>query len=122
MLLAVAGLSEEEIVERERRLASPDWAEFSAPERAAFAFARKQSRRPWAVDAADVRGLIERFGTERALDVIWWSCRCHYMTRVADGFQLPLERENVFERPPASTAASGGNPEQSNTPANPPEK
>ncbi len=31
------------------------------------------------------------------LDVIWWACRCHYMTRVADAFQLPLERENVFE-------------------------
>jgi hypothetical protein len=28
--------------------------------------------------------------------VIWWACRCHYMTRVADAFQLPLERENVF--------------------------
>jgi hypothetical protein len=36
-------------------------------------------------------------GAARALDVIWWACRCHYMTRVADGFQLPLERDNVFE-------------------------
>ena len=33
----------------------------------------------------------------RALDVIWWTCRCHFMTRVADGFQLPLERDNVFQ-------------------------
>ena len=31
------------------------------------------------------------------MDVIWWACRCHYMTRVADAFQLPLERENVFQ-------------------------
>jgi hypothetical protein len=32
--------------------------------------------------------------------VIWWACRCHYMTRVADAFQLPLERENVFDKGP----------------------
>lgn len=30
-------------------------------------------------------------------DVVWWSCRCHYMTRIADSFQPPLEKENVFE-------------------------
>jgi hypothetical protein len=111
MLLAVAGLNDEEIVERERRLASPDWSSFSRAERAAFAFARKQSRRPWEVDAADVGGLVEAFGTERAWDVIWWSCRCHFMTRVADGFQLPLERENVFQpSPPAEAAVEAPRP------------
>jgi hypothetical protein len=26
----------------------------------------------------------------------WRLCRGLYMTRVSDGFQLPLERENVF--------------------------
>jgi hypothetical protein len=26
----------------------------------------------------------------------WWLCRGLYMTRVSDGFQLPLERDNVF--------------------------
>jgi hypothetical protein len=100
MLLAVAGLSDEEIVEREQRLADPAWSSFSTGERAAFAFARKQARQPGAIETGDVVRLVERFGMERALDLIWWSCRCHYMTRVADGFQLPLERENVFERPP----------------------
>jgi hypothetical protein len=40
---------------------------------------------------------VKHFGPERAVDVIWWACRCHYMTRVADAFQLPLEKENVFE-------------------------
>ena len=49
-----------------------------------------------AVNGEDVQGLVQHFGTARALDVIWWTCRCHYMTRVADGFQLPLERDNVF--------------------------
>ena len=47
-----------------------------------------------------LRGLVRHFGPERALDVIWWACRCHYMTRVADAFQLPLERENAFAPPP----------------------
>ena len=42
---------------------------------------------------------MRHFGPERALDVVWWACRCHYMTRVADAFQLPLERENVFDDP-----------------------
>jgi hypothetical protein len=98
MLLAVAGLDEQAVSERTRRLASGDWSGFSPAERAAFAFARKQARTPWAVTDADVQGLIDQFGRERALDVIWWACRCHYMTRVADGFQLPLERDNVFSR------------------------
>jgi hypothetical protein len=31
--------------------------------------------------------------------VVWWTARCHYMTRVADAFQLPLERDNVFLDP-----------------------
>ena len=44
-------------------------------------------------------------GPERALDVLWWSCRCHYMTCVSDAFQLPLERENVFATPPAYASA-----------------
>ena len=97
MLLAVAGLNEKEIYERTRRLAEGDWSGFTPAERVAFRFARKQAREPWAITADDVGELTRHFGPERALDVIWWACRCHYMTRVADGFQLPLERENVFQ-------------------------
>jgi len=96
MLLAVAGLNDEEIAERTRLLASGDWSSFTPAERAAFHFARKQAKEPWAITAGDVEELTRYFGRERALDVIWWTCRCHYMTRVADGFQLPLERDNVF--------------------------
>ena len=83
--------------ERTRRLADADWSSFAPGERAAFAFARLQARKPWAVTDEDVQGLVRHFGPERALDVIWWACRCHYMTRVADAFQLSLERENVFQ-------------------------
>ena len=97
MLLAVAGLDKESLNERTQRLASGDWSSFSPADRFAFAFACKQAKTPWSVSAADMRGLVAHFGPHRALDVLWWSCRCHYMTRVADAFQLPLEKENVFE-------------------------
>ena len=102
MLLAVAGLDEKAVAERTSRLASEDWSSFSPAERAAFAFTRKQAREPWSISDEDMAGLGKHFGAERALDVVWWACRCHYMTRVADAFQLPLERENVFENRPAS--------------------
>src|SRR5262245_34434855 len=96
MLLAVAGLDEKAILDRTRRLAGGDWSSFSPAERVAYAFARKQAKAPWEVGDGDVRALVDHFGAERAVDVVWWACRCHYMTSVADGFQLPLERENVF--------------------------
>ncbi|HET6878526.1 MAG TPA: hypothetical protein VFI31_00035 [Pirellulales bacterium] len=99
MLLAVAGLDKESLNERTEALASRDWSSFLPADRFAFLFARKQAKTPWAITAADTRGLVEHFGPQRALDVLWWTCRCHYMTRVADAFQLPLERENVFEEP-----------------------
>jgi hypothetical protein len=96
MLLAVAGLDKQDMNERLQHLASGNWSHLAPGERAAFAFARKQARNPSTINAEDMRGLIRHFGIARALDVVWWACRCHYMTRVADGFQLPLERDNVF--------------------------
>ena len=97
MLLAVAGLDESAVAQVTGQLASGDWSSFSASDRVAFAFARKQAKAPWSIRAEDFRQLVDHFGTERAIDIVWWSCRCHYMTRVADAFQLPLERENVFK-------------------------
>src|ERR671937_240113 len=97
MLLAVAGLDEDSLDERTRRLAGGDWSSFPPEERYAFAFARKLSKSPRSINESDMQGLIDHFGPERALDVLWWACRCHYMTRVADAFQIPLERDNVFE-------------------------
>jgi hypothetical protein len=96
MLLAVAGLDEKEVEERTKRLASGDWSSFPPAEQAGYLFARKQAQKPWTITREDVDTLIRHFGPERALDVIWWTCRCHYMTTVADAFQLPLEKENVF--------------------------
>lgn len=99
MLLAVAGLDPNSLNDRERKLASGDWSSFSPADRAGFLFARKLSKIPSSIRDEDVKTLVAHFGLERALDVIWWACRCHYMTRVADGFQIPLERENVFTDP-----------------------
>jgi hypothetical protein len=102
MLLAVAGLDAKGVIEQTQKLAG-DWAALSPEERVAFAFARKQAKTPYAINAEDMQALVRQFGTARALNVIWWACRCHYMTRVADGFQLPLERENVFGAPSGTT-------------------
>ena len=96
MLLAVAGLDEKAIQDRTKKLADGDWSAFPEAERIAFAYARKLSKEPWATGPDDLAELRRHFGAERALDVIWWACRCHYMTRVADAFQLSLEQENVF--------------------------
>lgn len=96
MLLAVAGLDDKEIAAETKKLAEGDFSPFTTAEQTGFAFARKQAQTPWEIAGSDVEALIGHFGFERALDVIWWTCRCHYMTRVADAFQLPLERENVF--------------------------
>ncbi len=106
MLLAVAGLGRKSIDERTRRLASGDWSAFTPAEQAAFAFARKLARSsPGAAD--DFRRLAEQLGRERAVDVAWWACHGHYMTRIADAFQLPLESGNVFDGFTAAPARPG---------------
>ena len=98
MLLAVAGLNDEALDVRTRNLASGDWSAFPPQERAAFFMAIKLSREPWKLGRKDFDDLAAHFGTERAVDVLWWTCRCHYMTRVADAFQIPLEQDNPFRR------------------------
>ena len=99
MLLAVAGLKDEEIKHRTEKLSTGDWSDFSPADRLAFRLAHRMSREPAAVSDADVKNLVGAFGSERAADLIWYGAWCNYMTRVADAFQLPLERENVFARP-----------------------
>jgi alkylhydroperoxidase family enzyme len=99
MLLAVAGLSDEQVKERTKRLASGDWSSFAPAERQALAFAAKLSRKPAAVTDTDVADLVDTFGRERAVDLLWYASWVNFMTRFADAFQLPLERENVFMPP-----------------------
>ncbi|MDR3634447.1 MAG: hypothetical protein P4L84_11630 [Isosphaeraceae bacterium] len=96
MLLEVAGLDKDAIAERTRRLAGDDWSCFPPEEQRAFAYARKLSKAPWALTVADYQALERDFGPKAAMATFWWLCRGLYMTRVSDGFQLPLERDNVF--------------------------
>ena len=104
MCLAVAGLKENEVDEMTRRLAG-DWSSFTPAEQVALAFARKQAQDPASITDADVRELERHYGRDRAWQVIWWASRCHYMTRVADAFQLPLESENPFWSMPGAVRA-----------------
>jgi len=116
MLLAVAGLTPQEIESRTAGLADGDWSEFPPAERVAYRFARLLTAEPWSVTDQDVGRLKDAFGEIRALDLVWQVAWCNYMTRVADAFQLSLESTNVFEqeerpakeKPKKKTAAGKG--------------
>ncbi len=99
MLLAVAGLSSDEVKQRTHKLADGDWSEFPPHEALAFSFAHRLTKDPAGVSDQDVSALQQTCGIHRAMDLIWYVSWCNYMTRVADAFQLPLEQENVFARP-----------------------
>lgn len=112
MLLEVAGLDKAAIAERTRLLAGSDWSMFPPAEQRAYAYARKLSKTPWALTAGDYQTLEKALGADKAMATFWWLCRGLYMTRVSDGFQLPLERENVFQNLPATSVASAKAPEE----------
>ena len=109
MLLAVAGLKPDELKARTKKLATGDWSGFPPAERAAFGLAYKLSREPDRVTHEDRAALVAVFGADRAVDLIWYTAWCNYMTRVADAFQLPLEKENCF-LPPAGKGAEKKDP------------
>ena len=92
----VAGLNRDQISDRSRILASDDWSSLSAGEQLAFAFARKLARSPWEISDEDVLQLQEELGDSNAFLVMFNASRHHYMTRISNGFQLKLEKENVF--------------------------
>jgi alkylhydroperoxidase family enzyme len=96
MGLDLAGLSKREVADRTRMLAGGDWSSFPPEEQRAYAFARKLTKVPWEISVEDVRGLERDFGPEKAIVVLTAACRGHYMTRISNGFQLSLERDNVF--------------------------
>ena len=99
MLLEVAGLDKNAVAERTRKLASDDWSAFPPAEQRAYAYARKLSKSPWTLTSDDYRTLENDLGSAQAMSTFWWLCRGLYMTRISDGFQLPLERDNVFADP-----------------------
>ncbi len=108
----VIGMTPAQIAERSRYLAGDDWSSFPPAQQRAFAFARKLTRIPAEITQEDVRGLDRDFGADPALSLLMYACRCNYMVRVSNGFQLALERENVFfdyygVKPPASPTGGG---------------
>jgi alkylhydroperoxidase family enzyme len=105
----VAGLDTARISERSRVLASADWSPFPEEEQRALALARKLTQTPWAVTQEETSQLARDFGPDRALQILLYASRCNYMTRISNGFQLTLERDNVFweyygVEPPKTTA------------------
>jgi hypothetical protein len=54
------------------------------------AYARKLTKTPWALTRDDYRVLEQDLGPKQAMAAHWSLCRGLYMTRVSDGFQLPL--------------------------------
>ncbi len=97
MLLGIAGLDKDAVADRTSKLASDDWSSFPPAEQRAYAFARKLTKTPWNLSMADYQTLESDLGPAQAMATFWWLCRSLYMTRVSDGFGLPLERDNVFE-------------------------
>jgi hypothetical protein len=100
MLLAVAGLQPGEVKNLTKKLATGDWSSFPRAQQSAFGLAYRMSKEPSKITEADRESLIAVFGRERTVDLIWYVAWCNYMTRIADAFQLPLEKENVFTPPP----------------------
>jgi hypothetical protein len=100
MLLAVAGLPADEVKSLTKKLASGDWSSFPKAQRTAFGLAYKMSKDPASITDPDRAALVEVFGRERAADLIYYVAWCNYMTRIADAFQLPLEKDNVFGAAP----------------------
>src|SRR6195952_3104566 len=102
MLLAVAGMSDETVAEKTRTLAAGGE---TTTEKVEYAFIRKQAAEPWAITDGDVAKLEKELGKEKAWQVLWWAARCHYMTKVADAFQMPPEQENPFRAMPGAKPA-----------------
>ncbi len=96
MLMEVGGLKKPAIAARTARMSDTDWSSFSPQEQAAFAFAKKLTESPTEMTRADLVPLRDALGDTRTLDLIWWTSRCQFMTKVSDAFQLQLERDNVF--------------------------
>ncbi|MDG3006925.1 carboxymuconolactone decarboxylase family protein [Paludisphaera sp. Pla2] len=67
MLLEVAGLDKAAIADRTRRLAGDDWSAFPPQEQRAYAYARKLSKAPWTLTAADYRRLETDLGPDMGM-------------------------------------------------------
>jgi alkylhydroperoxidase family enzyme len=105
MCLAVAGLKSQQVDAITRQLAG-DWSDLTPAEVAALTFTRKQCLDPDSITDDDVDELERHYGPQLAWHIIFFASRSHYMTRVADAFQLPLEKENPFWNMPGARRAT----------------
>ncbi len=69
--------------------------------RVAFPFARKLTREPESVSQADIDSLRTAFTDKEIVQLVFAICHFNTMNRLADAFGVPLEKTNVFKRPPA---------------------
>jgi AhpD family alkylhydroperoxidase len=67
----------------------------SARELVAVNFARKMTRNPQSVTAADYQKLETEFGTRGAQEVLLQTCAFNFMNRFTDGLNLPSEDEAI---------------------------
>ena len=113
MTSAVAGVPESDVLNIEI-------AGYEDPKRVvAFDFARKVTLRPIDVRKADITALREHFTDKEIVEIVLAVCRYNTMNRLADAFGVPLERENVFKRPPKppETPQTSEAPEPSESPS-----
>lgn len=92
----VIGMKPDQIAERSRALSGKDWSSFPAEEQRALSLARKLTADPAGVTRNDINEVVHDFGLDPAVSLLTYVCRCNYMVRVSNGFQLSLERDNVF--------------------------
>ncbi|HLZ69438.1 MAG TPA: hypothetical protein VKV26_05940 [Dehalococcoidia bacterium] len=65
-------------------------------ERAMAAYARKLTREPWSMTAADLDGLRGTgLSEEQVLDVVAVACLFNFMTRLADGLGVDIEERKA---------------------------
>jgi alkylhydroperoxidase family enzyme len=89
--LAAAGLAEDKIAALDG-----DWAEFTEAERAGFAFARKLTKTPQAVTAADVTGLRRFYTDAQILEILVVTGNFNAMNRWTGALKIPQEEHRIY--------------------------
>jgi alkylhydroperoxidase family enzyme len=90
---AVAGIPES------KTFAIENPGSLDARRRAAFPFVRKLTLEPASITREDVDALRPHFKDKEIVQLIFAVCHFNTMNRLADGFGVPLEEENVFAAP-----------------------
>jgi alkylhydroperoxidase family enzyme len=79
-----------------------DWSEYSEPERAAFALARKLTYEPHTLTAEDFRSLRKHFKDTQALEIIFTVANNNSTTRWTEALGIPQEAHRTYLAPGAA--------------------